>query len=128
MPIRPGGGCLLLFYESPLRPSGVAAAEAMPATAEDGGAVLLPETAIPQDLRTALHGAARMVRAAFPHAVSEIELGAPAESEDDPRHLPATPKRGSAADAARLPPTTEPDSPGAPATPLQLVIESPRAG
>ena len=51
-------------------------------TADEAGAaaLALPEAAVPPDLRAALHGAARMVSAAFPEAVSEI--GAPPADDD----------------------------------------------
>ena len=78
-----------------------------------------------QDIRTALHGSARLIRAAFPHAVSEVpplEPSALVESDDDARPIPLTPKRGSDSGEAA------PSSPAAmPMTPLHLVIESPRA-
>ena len=71
-----------------------------------------------------LHSSARLIRTAFPHAVSEVpplELGALAESEDEPPPRPLTPKRGVA--------VAVPSSPRAtPGTPLHVVIESPRAG
>ena len=122
--IAPGSGCVVAFYQAEV-PAAAAAAAAGGGGAVGGAvggageeaaaaALALPEAAVPPDLRAALHGAARMVSAAFPEAVSEI--GAPPADDDDERpHTPPT-KPATAAEGAV-----------APLTPVQLDLESPRS-
>ena len=106
--IAPGSGCVVAFYQAEV-PAAAAAAAAGGGDAVGGAvggageeaaaaALALPEAAVPPDLRAALHGAARMVSAAFPEAVSEI--GAPPADDDDERpHTPPT-KPATAAEGA----------------------------
>ena len=130
--IIPGGACLVAFYEAltpaplspaPLSPRGQQQQQQQQALSEsDGGggcALVLAESSAPHELRVALNHAARLISAAFPTAVTSLpELGAssPAALEEDEEAAPpATPVQQQ--HRSRI---------DAPATPLNLSIESPR--
>ena len=106
---RAGAACLLLFYELPLRLSGTntpATAEdgGAPASADDCGAVQLPEASIPQAADGPRTTARRFPGARAPfsacvcagHSDRAAWLGAP-----HPRGLPARRQRGPPARAQR---------------------------
>lgn len=154
--VVPGAACLLLFYQAPppRREGGApslvsAAAPAASGGADDGGGVPLAEASIPHDVRAALHGCARVVSAAFPTSVTDMGAATAAvaaaasaassereEADEEARSPPTTPRVRAAAGAGdgavsrtprRLEHEVEPLTP-APPTPVQLIIESPRAG
>lgn len=152
--VIPAGACLVVCFEAPLPPLPPSPWRTAPPThsfgsaeaAEAAGspsssrsttcaALVLDDTLVPQELRLALNQSARLISGAFPAAVASLpDLGAaaalaaaadedegplplPPLEEDGTAHAPATPVRSG------HPPTRMP----APATPLQLDIESPRA-
>ena len=106
--IMPAGGCLVLFYESPVpnaKPSDaslggrggasrrVSALRGAPAdnVAVDVGAasITLTDHALPQELKVALHSAAKRISAAFPTAVTSLP-NLHNVASDAPEDLPST--------------------------------------
>ena len=120
--IIPGGACLVAFYEAPTPASMSPRGQQQPAMSESDGsegcALVLAEASAPHELRVALNHTARLISTAFPTAVTSLpDLGAtpPAALEEDEEAAPpATPVQQQ---------RTRMD---APATPLNLSIESPR--
>ena len=110
------------------------------ANGEPGG-VVLDESLVPHDLRQALNQTARLISSAFPTAVTRLpELGAAAllaataaDEESLAAPLATSPSLMASDGAQALAPATPvrmgqpPVRMPAPATPLQLDIESPRA-
>ena len=120
--LLPGGACLAVYFEGP-KP----AADADHGSSSSTSVSVPDQPIVPHDLRLAINHAAKLIEAAFPTAVTSIpDLGgggAIADEEEVEQPLgvipPTTPRR------ADSPAAVEAE---APATPLNLSIESPRVG
>ena len=128
-----GGGAALASVVS-VAPGGAAGSASLAAEVGglSAGAVLLPDSHVPPEIRASLNSSARLIAAAFPTAVTGLPLAdrladiasTPALDDDGEPHVPppstplSTPrKQGHSA---------SPPPPQTPLSPLNLSIESPR--